>query len=307
MDKSSLITSAITAAGPSGKLLNWMQNNRNVREQKNQNALDRQAQSDMYNRQRTDALDDWQREMAMWEKTNEYNSPKQQMQRFREAGLNPNLIYGQGTTAQKPEPPRATSGNHPNQQAPQVDYSGMAVNGEGLMRILLMQANTENTQANTDNLKVINDNLQLDTRLKELGIDTSNIRKRQLTLDYNKSQETYQASVKKSQLDNDMLEANIAGRKASTAYTLSANERAQIAQSLNIKQTLQNIIESKMRVAKGEQELENLKRALKLLESDEVIKQWEIGLQNAGVTKGGGIVANAASIFGTLWNNLLTK
>lgn len=31
-----------------------------------------------------------------WKLQNEYNSPKAQMERFREAGLNPNLIYGQG-------------------------------------------------------------------------------------------------------------------------------------------------------------------------------------------------------------------
>lgn len=33
--------------------------------------------------------------LAQWERENAYNSPSQQMQRFREAGLNPNLIYGQ--------------------------------------------------------------------------------------------------------------------------------------------------------------------------------------------------------------------
>lgn len=33
--------------------------------------------------------------LAQWERENSYNSPIQQMQRYREAGLNPNLIYGQ--------------------------------------------------------------------------------------------------------------------------------------------------------------------------------------------------------------------
>jgi len=37
-----------------------------------------------------------QREWALsdWDKVNSYNSPSQQMQRYKEAGLNPNLIYG---------------------------------------------------------------------------------------------------------------------------------------------------------------------------------------------------------------------
>lgn len=34
----------------------------------------------------------------MWNRQNEYNSPQAQMQRFSEAGLNPNLIYGQGNS-----------------------------------------------------------------------------------------------------------------------------------------------------------------------------------------------------------------
>ena len=35
--------------------------------------------------------------LEMWNRMNKYNSPKAQMQRFKEAGLNPNLIYGMGT------------------------------------------------------------------------------------------------------------------------------------------------------------------------------------------------------------------
>lgn len=36
----------------------------------------------------------------MWESTNEYNHPAAQMERYKESGLNPNLIYGQSNTAQ---------------------------------------------------------------------------------------------------------------------------------------------------------------------------------------------------------------
>lgn len=35
--------------------------------------------------------------LDMWNRTNEYNTPLMQMQRFKVAGLNPHLIYGQGT------------------------------------------------------------------------------------------------------------------------------------------------------------------------------------------------------------------
>lgn len=37
-------------------------------------------------------------DVEMWNKQNEYNTPAMQMQRLKEAGLNPNLIYGSGST-----------------------------------------------------------------------------------------------------------------------------------------------------------------------------------------------------------------
>lgn len=48
---------------------------------------------------------------TIWHKQNAYNSPLQQMERLKEAGLNPNLVYGNGATttagsinSQTPEP-----------------------------------------------------------------------------------------------------------------------------------------------------------------------------------------------------------
>lgn len=40
----------------------------------------------------------YQRSLNMWNLQNEYNSPAQQMARIRAAGLNPNLVYGNGVT-----------------------------------------------------------------------------------------------------------------------------------------------------------------------------------------------------------------
>lgn len=49
---------------------------------------------------------DWSRNAAMnwqmWEANNEYNHPKNVMSRYRAAGLNPNLIYGQMPQASQP-------------------------------------------------------------------------------------------------------------------------------------------------------------------------------------------------------------
>lgn len=77
-----------------------------------QNRKAREYADKAYARSRADALADWNMQ-------NEYNSPAAQMARFKAAGLNPNLIYGQTNTAPpvrstekpdwKPEPIRPGS------------------------------------------------------------------------------------------------------------------------------------------------------------------------------------------------------
>lgn len=47
--------------------------------------------------------------IELWRRNNEYNSPKNQMKRLEEAGLNPNLVYGHGSvvgnTSSMPQAP----------------------------------------------------------------------------------------------------------------------------------------------------------------------------------------------------------
>lgn len=57
------------------------------------------------------------KDVEMWNMMKNYNLPKAQMERFKSAGLNPNLIYGQGT------PGNVQSS--PTYQAPSVDFRGI--------------------------------------------------------------------------------------------------------------------------------------------------------------------------------------
>lgn len=45
--------------------------------------------------------------LEQWNRENQYNRPTEQMQRLSEAGLNPNLVYGNGATTQAAASPRA--------------------------------------------------------------------------------------------------------------------------------------------------------------------------------------------------------
>lgn len=52
--------------------------------------------------------------MQGWREMNEYNSPKNQMARYQEAGLNPNLIYGSGSAS------AGNAGSFPEYKAPNL-------------------------------------------------------------------------------------------------------------------------------------------------------------------------------------------
>lgn len=69
----------------------------------------------MYKKQRADNRQDattaYQRSIDMWNMNNAYNDPSAQMERLKQAGLNPNMVYGGGatTTASAPSAPQASS------------------------------------------------------------------------------------------------------------------------------------------------------------------------------------------------------
>lgn len=58
----------------------------------------------------------YSKDLEMWNRGNTYNSPTAQMDRLKQAGLNPNLVYGQGVTGN-------SSGQLPKYNAPTLDYN----------------------------------------------------------------------------------------------------------------------------------------------------------------------------------------
>lgn len=55
------------------------------------------AQQNEYNTQAAEL--EYQRNLDMWNRQNVYNSPVEQMSRLKDAGLNPNLMYGNGSSS----------------------------------------------------------------------------------------------------------------------------------------------------------------------------------------------------------------
>lgn len=71
-----------------------------------------------YTQNKEMSLTEYNRNRKTIKQQNRYNTPENQMKRFEEAGLNPNLMYGQGSHGNQTETAKY--------QAPTVDYSEVA-------------------------------------------------------------------------------------------------------------------------------------------------------------------------------------
>lgn len=101
------------------------------------------------------ARESYANQLDMWNKQNDYNSPENQMKRYQQAGLNPNLIYSQGSAGNT-----ATSSpvfNPPRNQAPQAEVNNLLLALEAKQRMAQIQ-NIEASTANT-NMRTVTEGL----------------------------------------------------------------------------------------------------------------------------------------------------
>lgn len=82
-----------------------------------QNRANRKFAMKQYSIARKDALSDYNMQ-------NEYNSPASQMERLKQAGLNPNLVYGTGAGSMTAAPIKSAPQNAAQGEAPKVDLGG---------------------------------------------------------------------------------------------------------------------------------------------------------------------------------------
>lgn len=112
----SIIGGALSAAS---NIVGSSQQSSNIDEQiaanRQENAMNRQ-----FNRQLQQDQNNWY--YSMWSLNNAYNTPAAQRQRYEDAGLNPDLIYGQGTSGNSSAPAQGTAPGYSNP----TDVSGIA-------------------------------------------------------------------------------------------------------------------------------------------------------------------------------------
>lgn len=105
-----------------------------------------------------------QQSIDLWREQAQWNKPVNQVKRWREAGLNPNLVYGQGTSG--------NIQNLPKQEAPMLDLD--FVRSYELVRN--MQAQNDNLREQNENLKAQKGRIEEETK----GVELDNRRKKVL-------------------------------------------------------------------------------------------------------------------------------
>lgn len=124
----------------------------------------------------------YQKNLEMWNRNNEYNSPVNQMKRLSEAGLNPNLVYGHGSISN-------TSTSTPAYQAPNLQaYTNFSSLGQafidGFEALRSKRLDNEkkeeeinNIKADTDNKENKNPLLKAQSKLAEAQAAESELRR----------------------------------------------------------------------------------------------------------------------------------
>lgn len=105
------------------------------------------------------------RELAAWQLNNEYNTPAAQVQRLKDAGLNPALIYGTGSSVATGNSKGAASAPQASTPSrPKLDVLSAMSMGQD---IKMKQAQTSNIEKQNEVLQQRLDNLKTDGDIRE--------------------------------------------------------------------------------------------------------------------------------------------
>lgn len=231
---------------------------------------------DMYNQQRKDALAD-----------RDYNHPSQIMQRYKEAGLNPNLIYGQGSDGTSV---RSSSPGSSNLEVPRNDSGPVNQGLETMGNAFAQFVDIQQTQAKTDNLRVQRELIEAEINASKTGqqYTTARTNTEVYNLDYAKGQRNVREKQERANLDKTLVDI---------IYTVNQDERSALANTANIAKTVQEIASSKLemaqtrlQMAKTTQETQKILREISHLETlievsknEARIKQIHIDMYNDGM------------------------
>lgn len=219
--------------------------NRKLAAQQNEYNLELQNRQFQHN---TDAANlEWQRNLEQWNLQNEYNSPSAQMQRYIDAGLNPNLIYGTGSAsagnASASPTYSAAKYNSPSAErsenrAPKLDfdpYQALSFSNQlGIQKAQRDQisAQADYTKQQTKNAAIS----ELINNARHLGLNLDN-RKKEALLDLSVTAAKQGVSLNDARLSNLKLDNEI----KQSVRDIAPAKRAVVEQQLRNLRTVDDL------------------------------------------------------------------
>lgn len=213
---------------------------------------------------RKNALSDWNRQNA-------YNAPEQQMKRFQEAGLNPNLIYKQTNEA---APVRST------------DYVAPQLN-EGLLDVLGKSNAIEVQNLNKESMRLRNQNQELQNEVLRESLPDL------------KEKQGIQNRVGNATYDNLVEATNLRRQERSQKDTINPLEAKRLEkqnrildqQFIALSQDNQfNKLSRPLQIEIAKITKDNLEKTGKLIETDTQLKEFQMrmntSLENLGIGTG---------------------
>lgn len=142
----------------------------------------------------------FEKNKEMWEAQNAYNHPLEQMNRLKDAGLNPNLVYGHGAVGN-------TSSPAPKYEAPSMKaYTGF---GDDFRNSMVSAYNVKNMVAQNENLRSQNEAIEaMAAMTKEKAVGQS-IQNKILALDHGIKYSTKDSTINRINLQEQELRQSI--------------------------------------------------------------------------------------------------
>lgn len=230
----------------------------NKQDKINQQQLD--FAREMYDRQLRDNHNQWTLQ-------NDYNSPQSQMQRLRDAGLNPNLVYGNGSAVHTAGPIKGADTPQWNPKSVSPDIGGAIQGG------LQSYFDISQRSAQTDNLKAQNTVLLQEAALKaaQTGSTIANAAKSEFDLKRGEMLLQTSADYAKMQLQNAGVDWELKNQQFQRNRQLTPLDvKGAELRNQNMAATYQNIIQNtKNAKLQGEfKQLENELRKNGITSSD---------------------------------------
>lgn len=130
----------------------------------------------------------YSKDLEMWNRQNEYNSPLAQMNRYSQAGLNPNLIYGQGNSGNAGSMPRYQAPTMQPVMTPSIDIPQVL---SAYQDFRMKQAQIDNVKAQTENTNAKTASESIRPTLLKIAEATGNQKLRESLTSYESRMQQY--------------------------------------------------------------------------------------------------------------------